>query len=180
MDLIVTKWIALETTAILTGKYEEELRKQFPAALLQTSKDFCGFLDTAAEERIATEMTAEHVCSLADFGILTGLWKVAEAAGMGMETDLRKIPIRQETVEICEYFDLNPYYARSGGALLLASAKSDPLIRKLQMAKIPAVKIGHLNNGNDRILWNDGNKRYLDRPQEEELEKYYRMRGEQS
>lgn len=180
MDLIVTKWIALETTAILAGQYSEELEKRFPAALLQTAKDFEGFQNTEAEAQIAAEMAVAQVCSLADCGILTGLWQIAEAAGMGMEADLRKIPIRQETVEICEYFDLNPYYARSGGALLLAAADSDALILKLQDAGIPAVKIGYLNNGNDRILWNDRNKRYLDRPQEEELEKFYRMRGEES
>ena len=37
-------------------------------------------------------------------GIFGALWELAEASGVGLEIELKKIPIRQETVEICEFF----------------------------------------------------------------------------
>ena len=37
-------------------------------------------------------------------GIFGALWEMAEASGVGLEIDLKKIPIRQETVEVCEFF----------------------------------------------------------------------------
>ena len=35
-------------------------------------------------------------------GIFGALWEIGEASGTGITADLRKIPIKQETVEICE------------------------------------------------------------------------------
>lgn len=51
--------------------------------------------------------------------------------------DLKKIPIRQETVEICEYFDVNPYGLISSGMMLMASADGNALVLALQEAGIP-------------------------------------------
>ena len=45
-------------------------------------------------------------------GFLSALWKMAEASQVGLEMDFSKVPIRQETIEICEIFDINPYISR--------------------------------------------------------------------
>ena len=42
-------------------------------------------------------------------GVFGAFWEMASGAGVGLEVDLKKIPIRQETVEICNYFGVNPY-----------------------------------------------------------------------
>ena len=39
---------------------------------------------------------------------------MAEASQVGLEMDFTKVPIRQETIEICEIFDVNPYKLQSG------------------------------------------------------------------
>ena len=49
-------------------------------------------------------------------GIYGALWELAEASGVGLEIDLKAIPIRQETVEVCEQFHLNPYQLISSGS----------------------------------------------------------------
>lgn len=46
---------------------------------------------------------------------------MAEASGIGLEVDLKSIPIRQETVELCEAFRLNPYLLISSGCMLMAA-----------------------------------------------------------
>lgn len=42
-------------------------------------------------------------------GILTALWKLCDRNKWGLKYSLRKIPILQGTIEIANYFDLNPY-----------------------------------------------------------------------
>ncbi len=34
--------------------------------------------------------------------LLSALWKMAEASQTGLTADLRHVPVRQETIEICE------------------------------------------------------------------------------
>ena len=173
MDLIVTKWIALEAAAILARDKREQLRERFPEALIDTGRQFGDQVDTKRELEIARSVKGSYTFPMGEGGIFTALWRLAEEAGAGLEADLRKIPIRQETVEICEYFDLNPYNALSGGSLLAAVPDGASLVDKLGREGISAAMIGRLTDGNDRILWNDDSKRYLDRPQREEMYKVY-------
>ncbi len=42
-------------------------------------------------------------------GILTAIWNLTGAYETGVEFYLRQIPMRQETVEVCERLELNPY-----------------------------------------------------------------------
>ena len=71
------------------------------------------------------------------------------------------------------FFDLNPYYTDSTGALLVAVEDGFGLVSVLEREGIHAAVIGRTNDGNDRIIYNQGKKRYLDRPQKEELEKVF-------
>lgn len=63
-------------------------------------------------------------------GILSGLWKMAEASGVGLDVDLRRIPIRQETIEVCERLDVDPYKLESEGTVLLGTGQGDALVRE--------------------------------------------------
>ena len=168
-DLVVTKWIGLEGTAILAKEKEEELRKRFPSILVHTARDFSHLLSVIEEARIATEHGVSAMHDITEGGIFGALWEMASGAGVGLEVDLKKIPIRQETVEICEYFGLNPYQLMSSGSILAASDDGYELVRKLEQAGIHAVVVGHTNGENDRILYNGEDVRYLDKPQPDEL-----------
>lgn len=103
-------------------------------------------------------------------GVLNGLWYLCENFGAGMEIDILKIPIRQETVEILEYFDVNPYYALSGGAYLLTSDEGELAAEALRGRGITAACIGVLTTGKARIIRYPDHIRYLDRPQKDSLE----------
>lgn len=168
-DLVVTKWIGLEGTAILAKEKEEELRKRFPSILVHTARDFSHLLSVIEEARIATEHGVSAMHDITEGGIFGALWEMASGAGVGLEVDLKKIPIRQETVEICEYFGLNPYQLMSSGSILAASDDGYELVRKLEQAGIHAVVVGRTNGENDRILYNGEDVRYLDKPQSDEL-----------
>lgn len=61
-------------------------------------------------------------------GIFGALWEMAEASGVGLCVDLKKIPIRQETIEICEFFNLNPYQLISSGSMLIGTDHGSQLV----------------------------------------------------
>lgn len=65
--------------------------------------------------------------------------------------DLKKIPVRQETIEICEYFDVNPYYLYSAGALLVGTEHGEALVSHLAAQGIFAAVIGRATGGRDRV-----------------------------
>ncbi|MBP5733586.1 MAG: hydrogenase maturation factor, partial [Lachnospiraceae bacterium] len=78
--------------------------------------------------------------------------------------DLKKIPVRQETIEVCEVCGVNPYEMRSGGSLLVTAEDGEKVANALEAEGIPAVVIGKLTEGSDRIILNEEEVRYLDRP----------------
>ena len=170
-DIIVTKWIGLEATTILAKEKEDELKKRFPAVLIDTAKDFDQYLSVVPESRIAVEHGVSSMHDITEGGVFGAFWEMASGAGVGLEVDLKKIPIRQETVEICNYFGVNPYQIMSSGSMMIAADDGHELVRKLEQAGIHAVVVGRTNSGNDRILRNGEDVRYLDKPQPDELYK---------
>ena len=61
-------------------------------------------------------------------GFLTALWKMAEVSGVGLRIDLRSVPLLQQTVEIAEILDMDPYKQDSRGACLLGTDHAEILL----------------------------------------------------
>jgi hydrogenase maturation factor len=99
--------------------------------------------------------------------------EIAEASGVGLNIDLKSIPVRQETIEVCEAFGLNPYQLISSGSMLITTAKGHDLVSKLKDAGIHATVVGKVTEGNDRVLINEDEVRYLEPPKMDELYKIY-------
>lgn len=172
-DLVVTKWIGLEGTSIVAKEKEQELRKVFSDPFVRTAQEFDQYLSVIPESKIAMEHGVRVMHDVTEGGIFGALWEMAEGSGVGLEIDLKKIPIRQETIEVCEQFGLNPYVLMSSGSMLIGTEHGEILVRHLQEAGISAAVVGQAMNGNDRILRNGGEVRYLDKPQSDELYKIY-------
>lgn len=173
-DIVVTKWIALEGTAILAGEKEEELRKTFPQYLIDEAKEYSRYLPIIKEASIAVRSGVSAMHDITEGGIFGALWEMAESAGVGLDIDLKKIPIKQATVEICNYFDINPYETMSSGSLMLATDNGHDLVRALEEAGIHAAVIGKVTAGNDRTVKSGGETRFLEPPKTDELYKALR------
>ena len=128
----MTKWIALAGTALLAELREEELHRRYPFSLIDRAKDFGRLLSVAEEARAITHFGTCAMHNLSEGGIFTALWEMAERAGVGLEVDLKKIPVKQETIELTEYLDINPFTMLSSGALLIASEDGYGLTAELE------------------------------------------------
>lgn len=170
-DIVVSKWIGLEGTARLAKEHKEELCSKYPARMIEEAARYDKYLSVIPEA--ATAMKS-GVCGMHDVsrgGIFGALWEMASGAGVGLEVDLKKLPIKQETVEICEFFELNPYELLSGGCLIMVTEDGNGLVAALAREEIPAVIVGRTTDSNDRILYNEDEKRYLDMPKRDQI--YY-------
>ena len=168
-DIVISKWIGLEGTARLAGERRQELLARYPAVIIDEAAGFDRYLSVIPEAAAAVK---SGVCGMHDVsrgGIFGALWELAQGAGVGLEIDLKKIPVRQETVEICEFFELNPYELLSGGCLLMAADHGDELAETLEREGIPAAVIGRTTAGNDRVIVNEDERRYLDRPKTDQI-----------
>ncbi|MDD2957838.1 MAG: AIR synthase-related protein [Lachnospiraceae bacterium] len=168
-DLVMAGWIGMAGTVILAQNREEELLKRYPFSLVDGAKGIREHLMIvkAAEIGNAAGVTAMH--DVSSGGIFGALWEMTEAAGVGMEADLKKLPVRQETIEISDFFGINPYQLYGQGALLFGTEEGGALVLALQAAGIPAAVIGRTTAGNDRILRNGEEQRFLERPQQDAL-----------
>lgn len=163
-DIVASKWIALEGTARLAAQHKERLRERFPVRMIDEAVAFEKYLSVIPEAATATKSGVCGIRSLSQSGIFTGLWEMAQEAGVGLEVDLRKIPVRQETIEICEFFGENPYELASGGCLLMTAGSGTILVAALMREGIPAAVIGRTTQGKQRVVYNQGRKRFLDKP----------------
>ena len=166
-DIIMTGYIGLEGTLQAVEKLEDRLSKKLPRDFLEKTKAFrkdlslnpgnvlkqCGYpgpVTTRAVEK---------------GGIFAALWEMGHEEEVGLTIYFKKIPVRQETIEICEILEWNPYELLSGGCELLVVDNANDVVDLLRDGGIPAVFVGKVTDSKDRILVSREGVRYLNRPE---------------
>lgn len=172
-ELVMTKWAGLEGTAILANDKEQELAKRYSKDLIEKGKELIECISVIKDAKIAKKVGVSAMHDITEGGVFGALWEMASSSNVGLIVDLKKIPLKQETVEICEFFDLNPYMLMSSGCLLIATEKGNEMVDTLKREGIPAAVIGRVTAGNERIVLNEDEKRYLEPPKTDELYKAY-------
>ena len=174
-EIVMTKWVGLEGTAIIAKEKEDELKRKYPKEFIDSAIDFMDNISVVPEAGIGKQAGATSMHDITEGGIYGALWEMAESSGVGITVDLKKIPIKQQTIEICEFYDLNPYLLISSGCLLMSAERGNELVDALKEKDIPAAVIGKVTSGNDRIIMNEDEKRYLEPPKSDELYKIYKV-----
>lgn len=170
-DIVMTKWLGLEGTAVIAGRKFDELCGRYPADIVEEARNFGRLLSIIPEAATAGESGVSAMQVLRDGGVFGGLWSLAASNGVGLVVDLKSIPVRQETIEVCEFFDLNPYELLAGGSLLMTAKNGGELVRTLNEQGIAAAVIGKTCVGNDRIIRHEEESRFLEPARSDEIYK---------
>ena len=168
-DIVMSKWIGMEGSVSIVAAKEKELLERFPKAMIDQIKKMLAGCCVNVEAALAVKSGVSAMHDISSGGIYGALYELSEAAGVGLEIDLRAIPIKQETVEICEYLGLNPYYLKSGGSMLMVCDHGQELVRLLEKEGISAAVIGRTTSENAKAVINEGEVSYLERPKADEL-----------
>ena len=169
--VVMTKWMGLEGTTVLAQEREAELLERYPFSITTAAKGFEKYLPVLPEAATALKSGATAMHDMRNGGVFGGLYELAGRLGVGLSIDLKKIPVKQETIEICEFFDLNPYGMLSGGSLLIVAEDGDGMVKALQEAGIPAAVIGRTTDNNDKVLHNGEEIRFLEPARPDEIGK---------
>ncbi|MBS7006985.1 AIR synthase family protein [Anaerostipes sp.] len=169
-DIVVTKYIGLEGTGIIASEQEDLLKERFSEDFLDEAKACLEYISVVPEGKIAgTYASAMH--DITEGGIYGALWEVAQASGVGLEVSIEDIPVKQHTVELCEFFNLNPYQLISSGSMLITTDHGNALVRALEQEGIKASVIGRTTDSKDKIIYREGKAASLEAPKQDELYK---------
>ena len=172
-DIVLLKWIGLEGTFRVMREKEEELSKRFVPTFLNEIQMLEPEIFSEKALFLAKDFGVSAMHQITSGGILAALWEFAESSDVGMEVDLKKMSIKQETVEVCEYFHLNPYQLTSAGSVLIATDRGEELVSKFAEKGIQARVLGRTTVDKARVILGGEEKRFLDRPAADELLKIY-------
>lgn len=171
--IIFTKTPALEGTFILATDWEKKLEKDLGSELVERAKKFRNKLSVVEDALTAVESGNVHAMhDPTEGGLLGGLYELAHASNVGFSIDSDKIFIAEETIAICNHFEINPLKTISSGSLLICSdpEDSEKITQSLEEKGIKASIIGEiLEKENKKEI--DGTKAEF--PEQDELWKIF-------
>lgn len=160
-SIIMAGYAALEATACIISAKRELLMERLPVNYLDGGMKAALRTDMRPAIRLAGKQGA-LVKTAGEGGIFTALWELGRYLDSGMTVWLREIPLLQETIEVCEVLDVNPYLMLSTGSILAVTEQPEELLDACREMDIPAAKIGVLTGGHDRVLVNGEERRFLE------------------
>lgn len=183
----MTGFAGLHGSVLLACEKYENLRSRYPAPFLEEAKRQERLIWQIPEAAPAgksdgygayffpeiSEKDIAGIYLLSEGGVFAGLWNMGKQAGVGLEVNLKKIPVKQETIEICNFFDVNPYQMYSKGSSLLLAENGGRLKGRLMEEGIDSEVIGFTTDNNDRVVINGEERRYLEKHYEDPLVSLY-------
>ncbi|MFR9147356.1 MAG: AIR synthase-related protein [Mediterraneibacter sp.] len=175
-EILLCGYTGLEGMLHILDEAEEELAERFVPLFLGQARALQS--DLVMPEQILAGCRAEAsgggrlisaARQIGSGGILAALWEMAEISGTGLEVSMEAMALKQETVEICEYFQINPYQMTSAGSYLIATEHAEELMGVLEKAGARAGRLGIARAQNARVITSGDETRYLDRPAPDSL-----------
>lgn len=169
-EILMCGYAGLEGTLRILDEAEEELRERFVTSFLEQTKKLKKELVRpdqileAFEKRGNGTKPFLFVRQIGSGGVFAALWETAEILQCGFEIGLSSVLLKQETVEICEFYRLNPYQMVSGGSFLLVTDDAENVIEVLEKAGARAGRLGVIKAQKARVITSGEEIRYLDRP----------------
>jgi hydrogenase expression/formation protein HypE len=152
--VLMTKHAGIEAALTLATAFPAYLEKKVGARLVRRAASTTSLCSTVRDARAARRagLGGGGVTSMHDAtegGVLGALEEMSRASGKAFVVDPEKIPVSEESREICRAFGIDPLRTMGEGALLVtASPEGAPRVeRELSEAGIPASRIGAVERG---------------------------------
>ena len=150
--IVANKWIGIEGALEIINHKRDELIKRFSPSFIEYFKDYEASLSIDKESGAGDSFMIKETVCVSDGGIFKALGELAKIAGRGLEVDIKKIPVKQEVIEICNFFDISPYEMKSKGMVLLVLKEPEALVEYFKSEGIPAAIIGKIREDNDKLI----------------------------
>jgi hydrogenase expression/formation protein HypE len=137
--LLLTKWAALEGTAILATDLAAHLDGKMTPEAIARAQGLSARISVVRDGVEAAKLGATALHDPTEGGVLGALWELAEASACGFEVDASAVPILEETRQVCAVFGADPLKLISSGAMLIACPDLARMLAGLAEHRIPAV-----------------------------------------
>jgi hydrogenase maturation factor len=178
-ELLLTKGIAIEATAIIASERQSQLKDILDESELDRYANFLYNPGISVVKDAAVAIAVGGVHALHDpteGGVATGLHELAEAAGVGLEIFEDRLPYLPETTRLCQHFGLDPLGLIASGALLIAAepGASANIVAALAQAGIEASLIGRVQPAEKgRVLLGEAGPRPLPQFKRDEIARLF-------
>lgn len=170
----------LGTKILIENKYDE-LSKYFNAEFLKKIlNDINGgvnpplFMSGSSVSDSDIETDAANIIvdreNITRGGLLTALWKICDRNKCGLRYTLSKVPILQGTIEISNYFDLNPYRLLTNNSEILLvddSMEDDDINNNAAYGSL----IGHITKDKKRVRIDNDIESFLTKDYKDEIDR---------
>ncbi len=179
-DLVMTGYMALSGAVAMVRWDRGILEERLPAEMIQDMVDLERQMTEQRDiysEEFLREAGASAWYPIAVGGVFNALWYMADHWGTGFTVQLKELPVRQETIEVCEVEEKNPYYLWSSNCMLIAAEHGNRVCEVFRAKGIPAAVVGVLSDKKDKILVHDNTVSCLNRPRNDELDLFMQEHG---
>lgn len=170
--IIMTKTAGLEGTGIIAHDLEDKLNSTFSREIIENAKKMVEDISVVKEGIIGGNIGATSMHDITEGGILGAMWEVCQASKVGCNIYKEKISIARETIEICEFLNIDPLRLISSGSMLITinPQKEEMLIKELIKNGVEGSVIGEVTK-KGRFLIDNSKKIEIKEPESDELYK---------
>ena len=170
--LYMTKGVAIEATSIISRGKKDQIIGHFGEKFYRRCLSFLddpgiSVVRDAKKARASARVSGMH--DPTEGGILAGAYEMARGSDVGLDIDIQKVPVYEETGKLCEFFNISPYGSIASGSLLIAVPKEES--RSLERSfkngdgPVPGLSmIGEFTGQGENVYMIDRGKRELITP----------------
>ncbi len=178
--IVMVGYTGLMGTDIISREKFDELSTRYSVSYIKGAffdKEVYGISNYVKQIKDIAEGTDIELLYMHDVsygGVYGALWQLGARLNHGIRINHLQIPIKQETVEICEFYDINPYMLEGTGALLVVTNKGDELVSELLSKNINASVVGAVTEDKERVVVLSEEKRFLAPVKGDEIYKVFK------
>ena len=173
-DIIVTGFAGLEGTTIAAKDYKEYLVPRLGEAAIERAQDMLKDISVVKAGVLASEFGVSAMHDATEGGVLGAIWEVASASKCGAYIYKDRIPVKEETIAICEILKINQLKLISSGCMIITTDRGRELSELLANSGIENKIVGKITR--DTMILNvDGVEEEIAPPEADEI---FRIRVE--
>ena len=160
-DILVSGCIASGGARKLAKQHMQKLLERYSESYIRKA------LERKDPEPVLPALKGiKSIRPIAEGGIYAALWESAKELDCGLRVQLYDIPVFQDTIEICNTLDADPYTIGSVGQFLIYAENGLSALEELRAAGYTdAQLIGHTSQDKKRLIIYGEVERFLTPPE---------------
>jgi hydrogenase expression/formation protein HypE len=145
-EILVTKQLAMEGTAIIAAEKQEELSSFLSTQQIEEAHSLYEQISVVKEGVIAGRIGYSSMHDITEGGVLGAVWEICRLGNVGAYISEKNLPLAYVTKLICEHYKADPLRLISSGAMLITAPpkQATEIIAALEEAGISVSRIGNI------------------------------------